>query len=98
MADAGQSLQETILAQLEREGHKEALKADLRDALAKDGWREDLKLEASRIVRERGYANVTAEGLAEELQSFGRARVPEHVTAQLLEKIRAILTSSSPSA
>ena len=62
-----QSLQEAINQRLVESGERERLKQLLRERLIECGWRDELKERCKRVVKERGFENVTADGLAKEI-------------------------------
>ena len=53
--------------------------------------RDELKEQCKRIVKARGFENVTTEDLAREITPVGRATVPDAVKAELLQNIRKFL-------
>ena len=70
---------------------RERLKQLLRERLIECGWRDELKERYKRVVKERGFENVTADELAREIAPLGRATVPDAVKAELLKNIRTFL-------
>jgi enhancer of yellow 2 transcription factor len=70
------SLQDLINAKLVASGERERLKQLLRDRLIECGWRDELKEQCKRIVKERGFENITTDELAKEITPVGRATVP----------------------
>ena len=59
------SLQEGINAKLVQSGERERLKQLLRERLVECGWRDDLKEQCKRIVKERGFENISTDELAD---------------------------------
>ncbi|EEH55815.1 uncharacterized protein MICPUCDRAFT_44519 [Micromonas pusilla CCMP1545] len=84
-------LQEGVNAKLVSSGERERLKQLLRERLIECGWRDELKEQCKRIVKARGFENVTTEDLAREITPVGRATVPDAVKAELLQNIRKFL-------
>ena len=72
-------------------GEKERLKDHLRMRLIECGWRDQLKVHAKDIVRERGLERVKLEDLVKEITSKGRTLVPDSVKRELLIKIKDFL-------
>jgi enhancer of yellow 2 transcription factor len=85
------SLQEGINAKLVQSGERERLKQLLRERLVECGWRDELKEQCKRIVKERGFENITTEELADEIIPVGRATVPDAVKAEIMHNIRKFL-------
>ena len=61
------SLQEGINAKLVQSGERERLKQLLRERLVECGWRDELKEQCKRIVKERGFENISTDELADEI-------------------------------
>lgn len=87
------SLQEGINARLVQSGERERLKQLLRERLIECGWRDELKEQCKRIVKDRGFENITTNELAREITPIGRATVPDAVKAELLTSIRRFLNA-----
>lgn len=63
----------------------------LRSRLIECGWRDQLKLEAKEIVKEKGLERVKLDDLVREITPKGRASVPDSVKRELLAKIKDFL-------
>lgn len=85
--------EEEVRSKLIEAGEKERLKALLKERLLECGWRDAVKDECRKIVRQRGYENLTVDQLAKEVTPLGRAMVPDGVKAELLQAIRQVLRS-----
>ena len=85
------SLQEGINAKLVQSGERERLKQLLRERLVECGWRDELKEQCKRIVKERGFENISTDELADEITPVGRATVPDAVKAEIMHSIRKFL-------
>ena len=85
------SLQDVINAKLVQSGERERLKQLLRERLVECGWRDELKEQCKRIVKERGFENITTDELADEITPVGRATVPDAVKAEIMHSIRKFL-------
>jgi len=85
-------LKSLIHARLTESGEKERLREHLRARLIECGWRDQIKLEAKQIVRERGLERVRLEDIVAEITPKGRATVPDEVKRELLTKIKEYLS------
>lgn len=85
------SLQDGINLKLVQSGERERLKQLLRERLVECGWRDELKEQCKRIVKERGFENITTDELADEINPVGRATVPDAVKAEIMFSIRKFL-------
>ena len=70
------NLQQLINNKLVQSGERERLKTLLRERLVECGWRDELKEQCKRIVKERGFENITVDELAKEITPVGRSTVP----------------------
>ena len=96
-ADAEQaSLQDLINAKLVQSGERERLKRLLRERLVECGWRDELKEQCKRIVKERGFENITTDELAKEITPVGRATVPVRRTTRARPRGSARRTTAAP--
>ena len=86
-----QSLQEAINQRLVETGERERLKQLLRERLIECGWRDELKERCKRVVKERGFENISTDELADEITPVGRATVPDAVKAEIMHSIRKFL-------
>ncbi|KAI8615155.1 transcription factor e(y)2-domain-containing protein [Chytriomyces sp. MP71] len=77
---------------LVRSGEKDKLKELLRTRLIESGWRDDMKALCKEAIQARGIERVTVEELVHEITPKGRAAVPDTVRAELLQRIRKILS------
>uniref|UniRef100_A0A2P2IP99 Transcription and mRNA export factor ENY2 n=1 Tax=Rhizophora mucronata TaxID=61149 RepID=A0A2P2IP99_RHIMU len=87
------TLQEIINIKLIENGEKERLKELLRERLIECGWRDEMKALCRAFTRKKGRNNVTVDDLIHIITPKGRASVPDSVKAELLQRIRALLTS-----
>uniref|UniRef100_A0A453GC17 Transcription and mRNA export factor ENY2 n=1 Tax=Aegilops tauschii subsp. strangulata TaxID=200361 RepID=A0A453GC17_AEGTS len=76
-------------------GEKERLMELLRERLVECGWRDDMKALCRAYARKKGRNNVTLDDLIHVITPKGRASVPDAVKAELLQRIRSFLMSSS---
>ena len=72
-------------------GEKERLREHLRARLIECGWRDQMKLEAKEVVRQKGLERVQLEDIVREITPKGRATVPDAVKRELLTKIKEYL-------
>jgi enhancer of yellow 2 transcription factor len=84
-------LKSLIHQRLLESGEKDRLREHLRARLVDCGWRDQVKLEAKRIVRERGLERVHLEDIVAEITPRGRSTVPDEVKRELLTKIKEYL-------
>ncbi|KQK11240.1 transcription and mRNA export factor ENY2 [Brachypodium distachyon] len=89
------SLREIINLKLVESGEKERLMELLRERLIECGWRDDMKALCRAYARKKGRNNVTVDDLIHVITPKGRASVPDPVKAELLQRIRSFLMSSS---
>ncbi len=91
-ASSSHSEMKAVIAQrLAESGEKERLKEHLRARLVECGWRDQLRVEAKEVVRERGLERVRLEDLVRDITPKGRALVPDAVKRELLAKIKEFL-------
>lgn len=64
------------------------LKELLRARLKECGWRDQLKEHCREIISRKGLANITVDGLVQEITPKGRSTVPDYVKKELLQNIR----------
>ncbi|XP_062229868.1 transcription and mRNA export factor ENY2-like isoform X2 [Phragmites australis] len=89
------SLKEIINIKLVESGEKEKLMELLRERLVECGWRDEMKALCRAYARKKGRNNVTVDDLIHVITPKGRASVPDSVKAELLQRIRSFLMSSS---
>ncbi|KAG8054179.1 hypothetical protein GUJ93_ZPchr0001g30856 [Zizania palustris] len=89
------SLREIINVKLVESGEKEKLMELLRERLVECGWRDEMKALCRAYARNKGRNNVTVDDLIHVITPKGRASVPDSVKAELLQRIRSFLMSSS---
>ncbi|KAL6839961.1 hypothetical protein ACP4OV_029771 [Aristida adscensionis] len=89
------SLREIINIKLVESGEKEKLMELLRERLVECGWRDEMKAICRAYARKKGRNNVTVDDLIHVITPKGRASVPDSVKAELLQRIRSFLMSSS---
>ncbi|XP_047054913.1 transcription and mRNA export factor ENY2-like [Lolium rigidum] len=88
-------LSEIINLKLVESGEKERLMELLRERLVECGWKDDMKALCRAYARKKGRNNVTIDDLIHVITPKGRAAVPGPVKAELLQRIRSFLMSSS---
>ncbi|GAV66502.1 EnY2 domain-containing protein [Cephalotus follicularis] len=93
--DREHTLQEIINIKLIESGEKERLKELLRERLIECGWRDEMKALCRAFTRKKGRNNVTVDDLVHVITPKGRASIPDSVKAELLQRIRSFLASSS---
>ncbi|KAJ3678282.1 hypothetical protein LUZ60_002085 [Juncus effusus] len=89
------SLSEIINIKLIESGEKEKLMELLRERLIECGWRDDMKSLCRAYAKKKGRNNVTVDDLIHLITPKGRATVPDSVKAELLQRIRSFLMSTS---
>ena len=67
----------------------------LHERLIACGWRDELKEYCKQVIRRKGLEKVTVEELVAEITPKGRSSVPEDIKADLLQRIRKFLQSTS---
>ena len=91
-ADPKGKLFEHVRSSLEENGHKERLRAELKQSLTSCGWREELKEHCKEVMKRRAAKKSTSElnleSLTKEVIVFAQEEVPEHVKADFLAKLR----------
>ncbi|CAO1940730.1 unnamed protein product [Urochloa humidicola] len=93
--DKEPSLEEVINIKLVESGEKEKLMELLRERLVECGWRDEMKALCRAYARKKGRNNVTVDDLIHVITPKGRASVPDSVKAELLQRIRSFLMSTS---
>ncbi|KAJ1521347.1 hypothetical protein ONE63_003023 [Megalurothrips usitatus] len=73
------------------EGDKERFKELLRRRLTECGWRDEIRILCRDAIRDKGVHNVSVDDIVEEVTPVGRARVPDSVKKELLQKIKSYL-------
>lgn len=89
------TLQDLIDVKLVESGEKEKLKELLRERLVECGWRDEMKALCRAFANKKGRNNVTVDDLVHLITPKGRSSVPDSVKAELLQRIRSFLVSSS---
>ncbi|KAF0698258.1 Aste57867_11115 [Aphanomyces stellatus] len=90
-----EQVKETINQKLIESGEKEKLKEILRQKLIECGWRDEMRVHCKDVIKTKGIDQITVEDLVEEITPKGRASVPDSIKADMLERIRLFLESSS---
>eukprot|EP00695_Tsukubamonas_globosa_P001994 TRINITY_DN307_c0_g1_i1.p2 TRINITY_DN307_c0_g1~~TRINITY_DN307_c0_g1_i1.p2 ORF type:complete len:100 (-),score=7.24 TRINITY_DN307_c0_g1_i1:72-371(-) len=80
-----------IYEKLTETGEKERLKELLRQRLTECGWKAELKAYCNEIIKNKGLEQITVEELVAEITPRGRATIPDHVKAELLQRIRTFI-------
>ena len=88
------NLQQLINNKLVQSGERERLKTLLRERLVECGWRDELKEQCKRIVKERGFENITTDELAKEITPVGRSTVPVRMRGILLKIVLVFISFS----
>ncbi|RAL38162.1 hypothetical protein DM860_000856 [Cuscuta australis] len=89
------SLQEIINLKLIETGEKERLMELLRERLVECGWKDDMISLCRAFIKKNGRNSVTLDDLIHVITPKGRSSVPDSVKAELLQRIRAFLVSTS---
>ncbi|XP_056169666.1 transcription and mRNA export factor ENY2 isoform X1 [Syzygium oleosum] len=76
-------------------GEKERLMELLRERLTECGWKDEMKALCRAFIKKKGRNNVTVDDLVHVITPKGRASVPDHVKADLLQRIRTFLDSAA---
>jgi len=96
MSDSNErKMKASINQKLVETGEKERLKELLRTKLVECGWRDEMKNYAREVIKSKGLENVTVEDLINEITPHGRAAVPAQIKAELLQRIRKFLSSTT---
>ncbi|ETV97061.1 hypothetical protein H310_09886 [Aphanomyces invadans] len=90
-----EQVKETINQKLIESGEKERLKEILRHKLIECGWRDEMRMYCKDLIKTKGIDQITVDDLVEEITPKGRSSVPDSVKADMLERIRLFLESSS---
>lgn len=89
-----EQMKEIILSKLDDTGEKDRLKDMIREELIKSGWREEVKEYCKEVIKAKGLDNVTVEKLIADITPFAKSKIPEDVTAELLERIKCFVTAA----
>mmetsp|Transcript_34697 Transcript_34697/g.59625 ORF Transcript_34697/g.59625 Transcript_34697/m.59625 type:complete len:107 (+) Transcript_34697:55-375(+) len=89
-----EAVRATIMQKLIETGEKERLKEMLREKLIETGWRDDLREYCKEVIRSKGLEKITVDELVAQITPRGRATVPDHIKADLLQRIRKFLQST----
>ncbi|CAK9143308.1 unnamed protein product [Ilex paraguariensis] len=89
------TLQEIINIKLIESGEKERLMELLRERLVECGWKDEMKSLCRAFVKKKGRNNVTVDDLVHVVTPKGRASIPDSVKAELLQRIRTFLVSTT---
>mmetsp|Transcript_14219 Transcript_14219/g.17035 ORF Transcript_14219/g.17035 Transcript_14219/m.17035 type:complete len:108 (-) Transcript_14219:99-422(-) len=84
-----------IEEKLVQEGEKEKILDLLRKRLIESGWRDQLKKHCSEIIRNKGQDKITIDDLAKEIMPMGKAKIPQKVKEEMLERLQKFLANSS---
>ncbi|VFQ80027.1 unnamed protein product [Cuscuta campestris] len=67
----------------------------LRERLVECGWKDDMISLCRAFIKKNGRNSVTLDDLIHVITPKGRSSVPDSVKAELLQRIRAFLVSTS---
>ncbi|CAK4376086.1 unnamed protein product [Aphanomyces euteiches] len=90
-----EQVKETINQKLIESGEKERLKEILRQKLIECGWRDEMRAYCKDLIKTKGIDQITVDDLVEEITPKGRATVPDSIKADMLERIRLFLETTS---
>ncbi|XP_042050055.1 transcription and mRNA export factor ENY2-like [Salvia splendens] len=76
-------------------GEKERLKELLVERLVECGWKDEMKALCREFARKKGRDTITVHELVKVITPKGRAFVPDSVKAEMLQRIRSFLTSTT---
>ncbi|ORY33557.1 enhancer of yellow 2 transcription factor [Rhizoclosmatium globosum] len=88
------SFKSLVDQKLVRSGEKDKVKEMLRTRLVECGWRDELKALCKEVIQSKGLEHITVEQLVLEITPKGRAMVPDTVRAEVLQKIRKVLSDA----
>ncbi|KAI9329537.1 transcription factor e(y)2-domain-containing protein [Obelidium mucronatum] len=92
MSNNATSFKSLVDQKLVRSGEKDKVKELLRTRLVECGWRDDLKALCKDVIQSKGLEHITVEELILEITPKGRAMVPDTVRAEVLQRIRKVLS------
>ncbi|XP_022648391.1 transcription and mRNA export factor ENY2-like [Varroa destructor] len=85
---------ERVKARLVESGQEELLKESLKTKLASCGWRDELKAEARKLIRDRGLTNVTIDELHAHLMPKARSTIPDQIKKEVFYELREFVRHS----
>jgi enhancer of yellow 2 transcription factor len=91
-AELVEALRQTLWQKLNESGHEKQLKDDLRQQLIDCGWRDQVKQRCKNVIKERGM-EITVEELIGAVSQPANDSVPETIRADLLLKLKQILSA-----
>ncbi|KAH6798753.1 transcription/mRNA export factor [Perilla frutescens var. frutescens] len=74
---------------------KERLKELLRERLVECGWSDEMKSLCREFTRKKGRNDVTVDELINVMTPRGRGSVPDSVKAEMFQRIRSFLASTT---
>ena len=89
-----EQIRDIILSKLDESGEKDRLKDMIREELIKSGWRDEVKDYCKEVIKSKGLDNVTVEKLIADITPFAKSKIPEDVTAELLERIKCFVKAT----
>ncbi|CAH9115735.1 unnamed protein product [Cuscuta europaea] len=89
------SLQDLINLKLVESGEKERLMELLRERLVECGWKNEMLSLCRGFIKKNGRNSVTLDDLIQLITPKGRSSIPDSVKAELFQRIRTFLISTS---
>lgn len=90
-----QRLKNQAQQRLIESGERERLVQLLQTRLLECGWRDQVVANCKEVVREKGIDNITVDTLVDHVTPKARADVPDNVKRELLQRIKAFLSSQN---
>ncbi|OQR79124.1 enhancer of yellow 2 transcription factor-like [Tropilaelaps mercedesae] len=84
-------LSERVKARLVQSGEEERIRELLKTRLVSCGWKDELKAEARKFIKERGVNNVNVDEVHTHLMPKARSIIPDSVKKELLYEIREFI-------
>uniref|UniRef100_A0A1I7ZLN5 Transcription and mRNA export factor ENY2 n=1 Tax=Steinernema glaseri TaxID=37863 RepID=A0A1I7ZLN5_9BILA len=76
----------------EKEGHRERIRALLREKLQNVGWVDRLRERCREIIQEKGIEHVTLDDVVRNVREDARSEIPDHVKEEIMREIRLFVT------
>ncbi|KAI3438464.1 hypothetical protein D9Q98_000893 [Chlorella vulgaris] len=91
MAQQRMSAAQTVEVKLVRSGARDELKQVARQRLEESGWTDEIRQLCREFVATQGADSVRHEDIVAAVKPAARAKVPDHLKAELLKRIRDVL-------
>lgn len=82
---------QTVQVKLVRSGARDELKQLARQRLEESGWTDEVRQLCREFVATQGSGSVRHEEIVAAVKPAARAKVPDHLKAELLKRLRDVL-------